>query len=83
MKTIIPSTTLKAKYLRILPIQTCYLDSNGHKCGVEERLIRGCLSKVGVAYFGENECKVLEDIPVDMFKVPNPKRGNIMLTMKS
>ena len=83
MKTIIPSTTLKAKYLRNLPIQTCYLDSNGHKYRVEERLVRGCLSKFGVAYFGENECKVLEDIPIDMLKVSNPKRGNIMLTMKS
>ena len=63
MKTIIPSTTLKAKYLRNLPIQSCYPDSNGHKYRVEEQLGRGCLSKVGVAYFGDNECKVLVDIP--------------------
>ena len=49
IKTIIPSTSLKAKYLRNLPIQTCYLDSNGHKYRVEEQLVRGCLCKVGVA----------------------------------
>jgi hypothetical protein len=43
-----------------------YLDSNDHKYRGEERLVRGCLSKVGVAYFGENECKVLDDIPTDV-----------------
>jgi hypothetical protein len=55
MKLIIPSTTVKSRFLKTLPVGTIYKDPrNGHSYIIEEKKINECLSKTGVPYIGSD-----------------------------
>ncbi len=58
-----PSTTVKAHFLRPLPIGTVYRDPrNNHLYEVKEKRVGKAYSKIGVPYFGTTEPVELEDI---------------------
>lgn len=83
MKVTIPSTTVKSRFLKSLPIGTVYKDPrNNHVYRVEEKRINEGLSKVGIAYFGADE-PIEVDVPEKYMKLDNPKKVNIMATMKA
>jgi len=66
VKTIIPSSTLKSKYLqRHLKTGSVFIDPTNHfKYIVEEQLLSGgILTKVAKAYFGLEEGVELVDVP--------------------
>jgi hypothetical protein len=51
MKLTIPSTTIKSRFLKTLPVGTIYKDPrNGDSYIIEEKKINECLSKTGVPY---------------------------------
>ncbi len=55
MKLTIPSTTVKSRFLKTLPVGTIYKDPrNGHSYIIEEKKINECLSKTGVPYIGSD-----------------------------
>ena len=66
----LPSTTVRSKYLRALPINTVYLDpKNGHKYQVIERRVGSVLLKAALNYLDkEIEAIQLEGITPDMFR---------------
>jgi hypothetical protein len=75
----IPATSLRSKYLKSLPINTIYLDKNGHKYQVQEKRINQTLTKVGVNYFGEEEAIQLpDDLDPKHLKTQNTNRISIM-----
>lgn len=61
----IPSTSLRAKYLKTLPINTVYIDpKNGQNYKVVERKLNNSLIKAAEHYLGNDiEPTVLENIP--------------------
>ena len=82
MKVTIPSTTVKSGFLKTIPIGTIYIDPrNDYKYQVQERRINTSMTKAGVAYFGQQDGITIE-VPETMMKIANPKRCNIMTTMK-
>jgi len=79
----IPSTTVKAKFLKSLCIGTIYKDpNNGCKYIVQEKRINDTLKKTAVPYFGKEDGQEL-DVSEECFKQLNPKRANIMSVMKN
>ncbi|KAI8621797.1 hypothetical protein BC830DRAFT_1057802 [Chytriomyces sp. MP71] len=82
MKYTVPSTPVRNRFLKTLPIGTVYVDPhNSHKYEIQERKINMTLSKVGVPYFGLKEA-ITVTVPESMMKMENPKRANINQTMK-
>ena len=82
MKVVIPSTTVRAKFLKTMPVGTVYNDpGNSHKYKVEEKMAGSALTKIGVACFGDEE-SIDIDVPEKLIKLVNPKRCNIMTQMK-
>ncbi|KAI9326615.1 hypothetical protein BDR26DRAFT_1013203 [Obelidium mucronatum] len=82
MTVTIPSTTVRNRFLKTLPIGTIYKDPrNEHHYEVQERRINTTLSKVGVPYFGSNQPLVI-DVPDKWMKMVNPIRANINQSMK-
>ena len=78
----IPSTTVKSKYLKSLPISIVFRDPrNGYSYQIIERDINSTLSKTAVPYLGKNE-PITIDVPDKYLKLENPKRANIMALMK-
>jgi hypothetical protein len=78
----IPSTTVKSKYLKSLPISTVFRDPrNDYSYQVVERDNNSTLSKSAVPYLGKNE-PITIDVPDTYLKLENPKRANIMAVMK-
>ena len=81
MKLTIPSTTVKSRFLKTLPVGIIYKDPRNDI--IEEKKINECLSKTGVPYIGS-------DAPIEIqvpdkymyMKLDNPKRANIMALMK-
>ena len=80
----LPSTTVRSKYLRTLPINTVYVDpKNGHKYQVVERRVGNVMLKAALNYLdNEIEAIQLENITPDMLKVDNIKKANINKSMK-
>lgn len=82
MKLTIPSTTVKSRFLKTLPVGTIYKDPrNGHSYIIEEKKINECLSKTGVPYIG-SDAPIEIQVPDKYMKLDNPKRANIMALMK-
>ena len=82
MKLTIPSTTVKSRFLKTLPVGTIYKDPrNGHPYIIEEKKINECLSKTGVPYIG-SDAPIEIQVPDKYMKLDNPKRANIMALMK-
>ena len=78
----IPSTTVKCKYLKSLPISTVFRDPrNDYSYQVVERDNNSTLSKTAVPYLGKEE-SIKIDVPDKYLKLENPKRANIMAVMK-
>ncbi|TPX63881.1 hypothetical protein CcCBS67573_g08562 [Chytriomyces confervae] len=81
MTVTIPSTTVRNRFLKTLPIGTIYKDPrNEHHYEVQERKINTTLSKVGVPYFGSNQPLVI-DVPEKWMKMVNPVRDKIKKLM--
>ena len=80
----LPSTTVRSKYLRTLPINTVYVDpKKGHKYQVVERRVGNVMLKAALNYLdNEIEAIQLENITPDMLKVDNIKKANINKSMK-
>jgi hypothetical protein len=82
MKITIPSTTVKCRFLKTLPLGTIFKDPrNNHVYEVQEKKIGNCYSKIAVPHFGEDEPIEL-DVPAALMKVENPERANVMVRMK-
>ncbi|KAI8836002.1 hypothetical protein BJ741DRAFT_564379 [Chytriomyces cf. hyalinus JEL632] len=82
MKCVVPSTSVRSKYLKSLPIGTVHRDPrNNHIYEIQERKINSTLSKVGIPYFGSNEA-IMIDVPDKHLKMENPIRANINQSMK-
>jgi hypothetical protein len=78
----IPSTTVKSKYLKSLPISTVFRDPrNDYSYQVIERDNNSTLSKAAVPYLGKQE-PITISVPDKYLKLENPKRANIMAVMK-
>lgn len=83
MQLVIPSSTLRSKYIRTIPIGSVIKDPlNGHSYIVEEKKLNNALSKVASPYFGDTEPT---EIIVDEkhLKLVNPKRANVNALMKN
>ena len=85
MTLSIPSTTLRAKYIRTLPINSVYKDpKNDQKYIVVERKLNNSFIKTAEPYFEDKiEPMVLENIPEDMLKIDNPIKANPNKLLKS
>lgn len=82
MKLTIPSTTVKSRFLKTLPVGTIYRDPrNGHAYIIEEKKINECLSKAGMPYIGSGS-PIEVHVPDKYMKMDNPRRANIMGVMK-
>ncbi|KAJ3221295.1 hypothetical protein HDU81_010740 [Chytriomyces hyalinus] len=82
MTVTIPSTTVRNRFLKTLPIGSIYKDPrNEHHYEVQERKINTTLSKVGVPYFGSNQAIDIV-VPDKWMKMVNPVRANINQSMK-
>jgi ribosomal protein S18 len=78
----IPSTTVKSKYLKSLPISTVFQDPrNDYSYQVIERDNNSTLSKAAVPYLGKKD-PIKISVPDKYLKLENPKRANIMAVMK-
>ena len=85
MKLTIPSTTVKAHFLRTMAINTIYKDPrNSQLYQIQEKKFGNSYVKSSIPYFGSADVEYLqlEDIPQKCLKQENPVRGNIMTTMK-
>jgi hypothetical protein len=83
MTLTVPSTTVKAHFLRTLPLATIYRDPrNNHVYEVQEKRVGKAYSKTGVPYFGAAVPIELQDVDKKHLKLENPNRANIMVTMK-
>ncbi|KAI8611256.1 hypothetical protein BC830DRAFT_1068978 [Chytriomyces sp. MP71] len=72
MKYTVPSTSVRNRFLKTLPIGTVYVDPrNSPKYKIQERKINTTLSKVGVPYFGSKEA-ITVTIPESMMKMKLP-----------
>jgi hypothetical protein len=82
MKLTIPSSNVKVKFLRTLPISTIFVDPvNCYKYRVEEKAVNGTLTKEANPFLGE-EAGIEINVPDHLLKAKNPKRYNIMSGMK-
>jgi hypothetical protein len=84
MKLTIPSTTVKSRFLKTLPVGTIYKDPrNGHSYIIEEKKINECLSKTGgTPVIHRQRCPIEIQVPDKYMKSDNPKRANIMELIK-
>ena len=79
---IIPSTTVKSRFLKTHPVGTMYKDRlNNHVYIIEEKKINECLSKIGTTYLGSEPCIEIQ-VPEKYMKLDNPKRANVLSLMK-
>ncbi|OAJ37846.1 hypothetical protein BDEG_21821 [Batrachochytrium dendrobatidis JEL423] len=81
---VIPSCSLRSKYIRTIPINQVILDPvNKLKYIIEEkRSNNNTLSKVASPYFGDEEPLVLE-VSDESLKIANPNRFNPSVLMKN
>jgi len=77
-----PSTTVKSRFLKTLPVGTIYKDPrNNHVYIIEEKKVNECLSKIGTPYLGSEPCIEIQ-VPDKYMKLDNPKRANVLSLMK-
>lgn len=82
MKLVIPSSSVKSKYLKTLPIGTVFQDpTNTFKYKVEEKKVNNTMAKVAVPFLGPEEGIAIQ-VPTALLKMVNPQRHNIMSGMK-
>ena len=80
----LPSSCLRSKYIKTLPIEFIFADpKSGLKYQVIERKVNNNYVKVACHYFGNLEPSPLGDISESMMKIENPIRANITKNMKS
>jgi hypothetical protein len=81
----IPSTSLRSKYLKTLPVGTVYKDpKSGYNYKVTEKKLNNTLIKVAVAYLGSDiEPISLQDVTEEYLKIEHPQKANIMKLMKN
>lgn len=80
MHLVSPSSTLRSKHIRTIPIGSVIKDPlNGHSYIVEEKKLNKAQSKVAPPYFGDTE---LTEITEEEKHV-NPKRANVNALMKN
>ena len=83
MQLVIPSSTLRSKYIRTIPIGSVIKDPlNGHSYIVEEKKLNNALSKVASPYFGDTEATEIT-VEEEHLKLVNPKRANVNALMKN
>ena len=83
MQLVIPSSTLRSKYIRTIPIGSVIKDPlNGHSYIVEEKKLNNALSKVASPYFGDTEPTEIT-VEEKHLKLVNPKRANVNALMKN
>ena len=83
MKINIASTSVRAKYLRSLPINTVYKDPRNGQCyEVVEKCSGSTLSKIAIPYFGQTDDAIEINVPDELLKVEHPLRKNIVAIMK-
>lgn len=86
---ILPSTSLRTKYIRSLPIGCLFIDPRTNLVYkvIEKRLSSNSYAKVAVnhvnAHAGDPEPIKLEDVPESMFKCENLNKANINKSMKN
>ena len=84
MTITLPSTSIKAKYLRTIPVSSVFRDPNGYNYQVVEKKMNNSLIKSAQHYLGHDiEPIILQDVPEDMLKKDNPNKANITKLMKS
>ena len=72
-RVVIPSTSVKSKFLKTLPINTIYKDSeNCHKYIIQEKQSNVSLIKAAVPYFGIEDAIDINP-PAELLKQKNPK----------
>lgn len=82
MSLTIPSSTVKSKFLKSLPIGTIFKDPrNEYSYQVIEKKVNSTLSKSAIPYIGQDE-PISIDVPEKYLKLKNPNRANIMDCMK-
>ena len=82
MKLSIPSTSVKARFFKTLPLGTIYKDPrNGYAYEVKERKQGQTFTKTGEPYIGSAQ-PVTVEVADTLLKQLNPQRTNIMRTMK-
>ena len=81
----LPSTTVRSKYLKTLPIDAVFLDPrNGHKYQIVEKKLKNSFIKSANHYLKDDiEPINLEEIPQEMLKMDNPVKANINKIMKN
>jgi hypothetical protein len=74
----IPSTSVRSKHLKTLPVGCVFKDpKSGYNYEVVQKRLNDGLIKAAVAYIGsEKEAIPLEDVPVKYLKIDNPQRTN-------
>jgi len=83
MKCVIPSTSVRTKFLKSLPVGTIYKDPrNNHSYEVQEYKVNSTLTKIGYPYFGSNEPTII-DVPEEFLKLENPVRPNANQALKA
>ena len=79
----IPATKVRSKFLKSLPLGTCFLDpTTNYAYQVIEKKLNNTLVKTAVPYLGKEEPIEL-DVPLNMLKQANPVKANISKIMKS
>jgi hypothetical protein len=79
------STSVRSKFLKTLPINTCFKDPrSGQIFKVVEKNVNGVLIKAAVIYHGNDvEPIILDNIPDEMLKLDNPIKSNPNKLLKS
>jgi hypothetical protein len=83
MKLTVPSTSVKSRFLKTLPIDEIFRDlRNNHLYQVKEKRNGTCYSRFAVPYFGSEEQQTELSVPEKHMKAENLVRTNIMSVMK-
>ena len=80
----IPSTSVRSKYFKTLPVGTVYKDPKScYNYQVTEKKLNNTLIKAAVAYLGSDKQPISLDVPDEFLKVEHPHKANVMKLMKS
>ena len=80
----IPSTSVRSKYLKTLPVGTVYKDPKaGYNYEFTEKKLNNTLIRAAVAYLGSEKQPISLDVPEEFLKVEHPHKANVMKLMKN
>jgi hypothetical protein len=80
----IPSTSVRSKYLKTLPVGCVYKDpKSGYNYRVIEKKLNNTLIKTAIAYLGSEQPISLEEISEEFLKIEHPNKANVMKLMKN